>query len=155
MARYETEILVPRPPAEVFDYLAHFENVAEWDPGIVEAERLEADAAAAVEKGSRFRVVSSFLGSRTHLDYEVVEFEPGRRVVLEGRSDSAHAVDAIDVEPAEGGCLIRWRAEVTLKRLPALADPLFGLVFRWIGNSAVAGLRNTLGTLGSRPAGGD
>lgn len=38
--RLRKEIVVFRPAAEAFRYLAEFENAAEWDPGIAEATRL-------------------------------------------------------------------------------------------------------------------
>jgi len=40
MARYKASLDTPRPPDEVFAYLSDFSTTAEWDPGVVEAERL-------------------------------------------------------------------------------------------------------------------
>ena len=40
MARYNASVYSPRPPGEVFAYLSDFSTTAEWDPGVVEAERL-------------------------------------------------------------------------------------------------------------------
>jgi len=41
MALYTTSIDSSLSPSEAFAYMAAFENVAQWDPGVVEAQRLE------------------------------------------------------------------------------------------------------------------
>ena len=41
MARYRASIETPWPPDEVFTYLSGFSTSAGWDPGVVEAERLD------------------------------------------------------------------------------------------------------------------
>lgn len=149
MARYTASLVVPQPPEEVFAYLADFENVAEWDPGIAEAERLDPGP---VGPGTRFRVVSVFLGRRVGLQYAVTKYDPPHRVVLEGRGGSVAAVDTIACEPEAGGTRVTWDARLRLEGAagwlaPAL-DPLLGLAFRWIGNDAVRGLREKLGAAG-------
>jgi hypothetical protein len=40
MARYKASVDTPHPPGEVFAYLSDFSTTEEWDPGVLEAERL-------------------------------------------------------------------------------------------------------------------
>jgi hypothetical protein len=42
MARYTTSLETPRPPAEAFAYRSDFPTTKEWEPGVVEADRLGA-----------------------------------------------------------------------------------------------------------------
>ena len=79
MARYHATVETRRDANDAFTYLADFSSTAEWDPGVVEAERL---TEGPITVGATFRVVTSFLGRRIPLDYEITTLEPGRRVVL-------------------------------------------------------------------------
>src|SRR5579885_949274 len=92
VARYRTTIRSHRRAEETFEYLSNFATTSEWDPGVVEAERL---SNGPVELGSTFRVVASFLGRRVSLLYRIVEFEPGRRVVLRADAPMVRSVDEI------------------------------------------------------------
>jgi hypothetical protein len=40
MAHYTASIDTPRPPAETFAYLSDFSTTPQWDPGVVEAQRI-------------------------------------------------------------------------------------------------------------------
>ena len=42
MARYHATVESRSPAAETFGYLATFSNAAEWDPGVLAGERLDA-----------------------------------------------------------------------------------------------------------------
>ena len=53
MATYTDMISSPRPPEEVFDYMATFSNVAEWDPTAAEASQTASAAARGSAHGSR------------------------------------------------------------------------------------------------------
>ena len=44
MAHYTASVDTPRPLHEVFAYLSDFSTTREWDPGVVEAERLNGQA---------------------------------------------------------------------------------------------------------------
>ena len=53
MARYRATIDTPREREDVFAYIGDFSTTQEWDPGVVEAERLND---AAVGEGTEFRL---------------------------------------------------------------------------------------------------
>ena len=59
MATYRTSVSSPRPPADVFAYLARFSNAAHWDPGVSAAEDITAGPPAF---GSTYRLMVRFLG---------------------------------------------------------------------------------------------
>jgi carbon monoxide dehydrogenase subunit G len=143
MARYQASVETPRPRAEVFAYLSDFSSTAEWDPGVVEAERI---GDAPVREGTEFRLVASFLGRKTTLTYRVIEYDPPNAVTLRGENSTVVSLDRITFEPSDGGTRITYDADLALKGPFKLADPLLGLAFRRVGDHAVAGLCKTLGT---------
>ena len=142
MARYVATVEVPKPLEETFDYLADFANTRDWDPGVVETETL---VPGEPEVGSLYRVVAAFLGRRVELQYQIVELERPKRVLLEAHSGTVHSLDEISFEPTADGTRITYDARLRLKGLAGALDPLLGLVFRGIGDRAVAGLRRSLG----------
>ena len=54
MKQLHEVITVPRERAEAFRFTANFGLIDQWDPGVVESEKLTAGPA---REGSRFRVV--------------------------------------------------------------------------------------------------
>ena len=61
MARYIGHVTSPRPIEDVFDYLADFSDVRDWDPSAVESRALNGGGVA---EGLRYAVTSRFLGER-------------------------------------------------------------------------------------------
>ena len=140
--RLSRQIIVARPADDTFRYLAEFEHAAEWDPGIAEAKRL---TDGPVRVGTEFDVVALFRGKRQRFRYRVTELEDGRRIVLSGDGEKATSVDEIDVEPADSGSLITYTAEIKLKGVRRLAEPLLKPMLGKTADEALAGLKQTLG----------
>jgi hypothetical protein len=138
MARYVDAVDLPFSPIAAFDYLAGFEHTADWDPGVVEARRL--DPSAPLGRGSRFEVVAAFFGRRVPMVYEITVFEPPHRVVLRGTGGNAVSIDTISFTPIPNGTRVTWDARLELTGFARVADPLLQLAFQWIGARAVQGL---------------
>jgi carbon monoxide dehydrogenase subunit G len=147
MARYQASIEITWTPAEAFAYLSDFSTSAEWDPGVVEAERV---GAGAIGEGSEFRLVAEFLGRRTPLTYRIVEYEPPKAVTFVGENATVVSHDRITFAAIATGTRVTYDAELRLKGLVRLADPLLTLAFNRVGDRALAGLREAL----ERPADG-
>ena len=141
MARYVDAIDLPVPIGAAFDFLADFSRTAEWDPGVSSAERLDAGR---IRRGSRFRIVVSFLGRHFPLDYEIAEMDRPRRLVLAGGDRSLRAVDEITFVERPGGTRISYEAQLELSGVRRLADPLLHLLFQRVGRLAVRGLRERM-----------
>ena len=103
MARYIGTVTTTRASEEVFDYLANFSSVAEWDPGVREAYPVDAGGA---RLGTRFKVIARFLGRDVPLVYRTVEVERPHRVVLEAATGNVVSRDEISFRPAPDGG--RW-----------------------------------------------
>lgn len=139
MANYTTTIPVTTSPEATFDDLADFTNAKEWDPGIVEAKRLD-DGPIGV--GSRFAVTVAFYGKRIVLEYRIDEYDRPRRLVLRADNKKVRSVDVITVSPrAEGGADLTYDATITLRGPMKLLDKGLALAFKNIGDKAAAGLR--------------
>ena len=142
MAHYNASVDTSRPPDEMFAYLSDFSSTQEWDPGVIEAERL---GDAPVREGTEFRLLAGFLGRKTPLTYRIVEYDPPNAVTFRGESSTVVSLDRITFEPSDGGTRITYDADLALKGPFKLADPLLGVAFKRVGARALAGLRRTLG----------
>jgi carbon monoxide dehydrogenase subunit G len=141
MAHYNASLDTPRPPEEMFAYLSDFSTTAEWDPGVIEAERLGEEP---VREGTEFRLLARFLGRKTPLTYRIVEYDPPTAVTFRGESPTVVSLDRITFEPSNGGTRITYDADLTLNGALKLADPLLRLAFKRVGARALAGLRSAL-----------
>jgi uncharacterized protein YndB with AHSA1/START domain len=74
-----TEVTIGRPPAVVAAYAADPSNAPRWYANI---DSVEWRTEPPVQLGSRVAFVARFLGRRLEYTYEVVELEPGARLVM-------------------------------------------------------------------------
>ena len=138
MARYRATVTTDWSPRQTFNYMADFANSAEWDPGVVSAEKLTDDP---LRVGARFDLVAAFLGREIDLTYETIELEAPRRVVLRAKSGTVVSLDAMTFEPtASDGTAVTYDADLRLKGAFRVADPLLRLAFRRIGDRARDGI---------------
>jgi carbon monoxide dehydrogenase subunit G len=146
MARYRATVDTPRELEDVFAYLIDFSTTREWDPGVLDAERLND---AAVGEGTEFRLVTEFLGRKTSLIYRIVEYDPPRAVTFRGENATVISNDRIIFEAVGHGTRIAYDADLALKGPLRIADPLLGLAFNRVGDRALAGLRHKLSAMRS------
>ena len=141
MPRYHATAQSRSPAAETFGYLATFSNAAEWDPGVLAGEQLDAGPPRA---GSRFRLKVPFLGARMSLTYEVTRFVPDREVRLRAANALLRSTDRIAVTSAANGSTVCYDAEVGLRGPLQVLDPLLRPGFRVVAERAAAGLVDAL-----------
>ncbi len=142
MPRVSKTVTLPRKPGEVFDYLANFENTAEWDPGVAKATKT---SDGPVGLGSTFDLVANFRGRQIPVTYEVTVYEPDSRVVLVGRNKQFTGTDDIGVSPDGDGTRVSWNADFQMEGFAKLFQPFLGGVFEKISAEAMEGLEATLG----------
>ena len=150
MASYTATVPSTQPAGEVFDYLADFRSVAEWDPSITESTHTNDGEPAQV--GAQYHVVTEMLGRETGLDYEVVELDRPRKIVLRGENSSAVSTDTITVAPAGTGCEVTYEAVIELKGARRVADPAMSVALGRLGSKAQQGLREKLNPDGDAAA---
>jgi hypothetical protein len=143
MASYAATVSSTRPPTEVFAYLADFRSVADWDPSVTSAVHINGNDPIAV--GATFRVTTKTTLSAVVLDYTTIELRPPGRIVLRGENNSMVSLDTIVIrDDGRGGAEVVYDAQIELKGVRKLADPLLALAFKRLGDKARDGLREQL-----------
>jgi uncharacterized protein YndB with AHSA1/START domain len=74
-----TEIVIRRPPADVAAYAANPSNAPTW---YVSIKTVDWKTEPVVRTGARAAFVAEFLGRTLAYTYEIVEFIPGKRLVM-------------------------------------------------------------------------
>jgi len=139
MASYRTTVACGRSADDVFSYLSDFSSVSEWDPSISSAEHSSSGDPRTV--GATFHVVTG----KVVLDYATLELQRPGRIVLRGENNSMISLDTITIaDRSDGGCEVTYAAELELKGLRKLADPVLQLAFKRLGDKARDGLRAKL-----------
>ena len=125
MARYRTTVTTAEAPAEAFAYLARFSNAADWDPGVRRAEALTAGPPAL---GSTYRLVVTFLGLSTPVEYRIEEIDVPTRVVLHAENAAIRSTDVIEVAPEpSGGSRVDYEANLNTKGAFVVFSPVIAL----------------------------
>lgn len=145
MPTYRTSFTTATARSVAFDHLSRFSSAAEWDPGVVHARDL---TPGPVVVGSRFEIVTSFLGRSVPLVYEVRQLEHAELVVLQAENATIRSTDTIRfAETTDGATSITYTAVLETKGITRLFDPFLALAFRRIGDRAAAGLRTAVDAL--------
>ena len=127
-----------------FEHIGDFANIDKWDPGVVSATKA---TEGEVGVGTAYDLVLSYRGRRLEMQYVITEFNPGHKIVLEGRGSRVHAIDVIDFVDENGGTLITYTADLSLTGLGRFFEPLLAARLRKIGSDAVAGMREWIAEL--------
>jgi len=141
VAHYHAGIHSPVDPPTAFAYLGRFDRATEWDPSVSEGAMLTDEPVA---RGSRFRLVTRFLGRPLALEYEVIEHEIPTRIVLQAETGAFRSTDTITFRADDAGTLVDYDAVLEPKGLTRLAGPLLDAWFRRVADRAAAGLRTRL-----------
>ena len=137
MARYVTKVRTSRAADEVFAYMADLRNLVDWDPGVKGAVLVDGEA------GSEHAVVDVTV-SGTTLRYTTTGFEPSTMLVVRAESSTLVSIDRVAVLDEGDSRVVTYDAELHLKGVLKVADPLLGVAFRRIGDRAANGLRRVL-----------
>ena len=144
MAHYQAEIVANTNSEHTFAYLSRFDSAAEWDPGVESAEMLTPEPVAV---GSRFLLNCRVAGRTIPLEYEIVVYEPHRRVVLRAENAYIRSTDTITFADEGSGSRVVYDAVLESRKARWLFEPLLGIVFGRLGDRAAAGLTRVLTTV--------
>jgi carbon monoxide dehydrogenase subunit G len=115
------EIVVERPPAEVFAFLADAENDRAWRPGVLDIERVSGDGPGA---GARYRQgVKGPGGRRIDADVETTAYEPDRLVGFRATAGPVRPEGRYELAPAGGGTRVRFALQAELRGLKVAMAP--------------------------------
>lgn len=99
------EIVVSRPPAEVFAFIEDARNRPRWDDS-VESEELTSPEPIGVGTTVRTRLRS--MGREYEYTWEVVEHVPPRRMTIESTSGPFATTLAFQLDAREGGTWVEF-----------------------------------------------
>jgi uncharacterized protein YndB with AHSA1/START domain len=115
------EVVVERPPAEVFAFLADAENDTAWRPGVLDIARVSGDGPGA---GARYRQgVKGPGGRRVDADVETTAYEPDRLIGFRGTAGPVRPEGRYELAPADGGTRVRFALAAELRGLKVAMAP--------------------------------
>jgi len=122
MQRVERRAVLGAPPAEVFAYLADLDNLADWQSGVVTAQRSEGE----MRMGSTALVVRELMGQRMEAPLTVVEHDPPGRLAISTEVSGVRALATLDLTPAEDGSAtdLGFAMEIRGSMLTAFMEPM-------------------------------
>ena len=105
-------------PDEVTDFLLDHRNELRWNPEMQSVERLDGGP---LGPGARFLDTARVGGRRVHVTVVLLDHEPGRLVRFSGDTSTMDLCTTYAVQPAEGGALLDFAFEATLRGAARLA----------------------------------
>lgn len=141
MTRLHEQIITQTPIEAAFAYVADFNNIEHWDPGVAESAQIGSDP---IGIGTRFNLLAVFGNRRIPMVYTITEFDPPNRVVLVGDGSTLTAVDEITFAAVPQGTAITYTADLAFKGVMRFVAPLLGSVLKGVGRKAVTGMAAAL-----------
>jgi uncharacterized protein YndB with AHSA1/START domain len=116
MVTNEHELMINRPPEQIFPLIADLNHWGRWHAGAGEVEKT---SPGPVGVGTTWRVSGEVQGQRLTITLEVTGYEVNRHFTFKTTSGPIEAEDRFTLEPVNGGTRLKLRM-----RLPAeIADP--------------------------------
>jgi uncharacterized membrane protein len=121
MIRYDSSVTIGRPAAEVFAMIAEPGRMDEWT-GMADSRWLTPGPHGA---GSRIAATMPLGPFRRTVEWEVTDFQPGRRFAVRSlRGGPMDWTGVYELEPADGGTVVRSRGEVQPNGLLRVLEPM-------------------------------
>ncbi|HUE85219.1 MAG TPA: SRPBCC family protein [Vicinamibacterales bacterium] len=142
MVDVTTDILIERPPGVVSAFACDPANAPLWYGNI---KRVEWQSEPVVVVGARVAFVAEFLGKRLQYTYEVVEFEPGERLVMRA-ADGPFPMETIYTfeETREGQTQMTLRNHGEPSGMSRLMTPMIATAMRSANTKDLAKLKEIL-----------
>jgi uncharacterized protein YndB with AHSA1/START domain len=114
------EIVIARPPQDVFRFLADPENDPQWRSGVRDLERISGSGV-----GARYaQGVKGPRGRRIAADIEITELEPASAIAFQTITGPVRPRGRYLLAPADGGTRVRFELEAKLGGLKRLMAPM-------------------------------
>lgn len=116
MAHATHSVTIDRPVDAVFAYVADGEKCPEWRPGVLDIRRTAGDGVGATYAQG----VKGPMGRRIAADYEITQFEPGRRIEFQTVAGPVRPHGRYDFEAAGTGTRLTFSLDAELGGLRKL-----------------------------------
>jgi uncharacterized protein YndB with AHSA1/START domain len=115
------EILIDRPAADVFAFVADSENDAAWRPGVLDITRVSGERPGV---GARYRQgVKGPGGRRIDADIETTAYEPDRLIAFRTTAGPVRPVGRYEISPQNGATRVRFALEAERRGLKVAMAP--------------------------------
>lgn len=141
MIQLKESIHVKRDIRSVFSYVSDFSHIQEWDPGVVSSRKAGSGETGV---GSVYDLVLKFGPSRPEMTYRILEYQPFKRVVLQGQAESFSATDTILFEETSGGTQIFYQADIRFSGTGKYLEFFMAPILKRVGRNAMSGLERKL-----------
>lgn len=140
MQRVERTARIPAPPTEVFAYLANLDNLAEWQSGIVSAERADSGP---MRVGSSARVTRELMGQRLAVPLTVTDYEAPDRLGIASEVSGVKAAAMLELSPADDGAAtdLAFAMEIRGSGMTSFMEPMIASAARGDIESSLQRLR--------------
>ena len=139
--RVEVDIQIDRPTDEVFAYLSNFENNPSWQKGM-DSCTITSDGEFGV--GSTYDQVAHMANRQILSSFEVIDYQPGRRVKATTTKSSFPITFTRVVDPHEGGSRVRAIIEGDATGFFKLLSPVINVMVRRSINADYERLKHLL-----------
>jgi uncharacterized membrane protein len=120
MSEASNSVTIGRAPADVFAFLADGTNGPAWRSGVLDVSLKSGQGQGAVyEQG-----VKGPFGRRVSADYEITDYQPGRRLAFRAVSGPVRPEGSYDLEPVEGGTRVTFSLRCSPAGIKKLMTPM-------------------------------
>lgn len=120
MIKVERSVIIDRPLAAVFGFVADQTNSPRWQSGVLDVRRTTEGPPGI---GTRHTVVRKFLGHRWEADNECVEYDPNRRVSWKSTAGPVEFAAGYLTEATTGGTRLTSWIEMQPNGFGGLTEP--------------------------------
>lgn len=126
MARIESSILVHKTVDDTFLFLNTRESHLKFIPRITEFNQTSSGIFGQV--GATLRGVLRYFGLDIPVDYEIIEYQPNKRLAMKGKMGPVLFKDGYVLSQENDGTRITFWLELTMTGITILFQPLAGLI---------------------------
>jgi uncharacterized protein YndB with AHSA1/START domain len=113
-------VQIARPSAEVFEFLSDGTNDLKWRDAVLDVARKSGQGTGAIyEQG-----VKGPFGRRVPADYEITEYEPGKRIAFRAIAGPVRPEGSYELEPVDGGTRVTFELRCTPSGFAKLMTPM-------------------------------
>jgi uncharacterized membrane protein len=139
---------IERSAADVFDFIADFENNPKWQGGM---RACRWTSAGPIGVGSTYVQEASFLGRSIETSFRVTEYEPGRTISIESIKSTfpiqvTRSVEPIDAKRCRVSAHVRGQPKGIVKLLSGMAKSMiakdYEVLKRLLENAGTATMKH-------------
>lgn len=141
MITTEKTVTIEKPVAEVFRFMADFENDPAWRD---EIDKIHHVGGPPTGEGAQYRQEIMWSGKKAETTFRVTEYRENGHIAFAGESGDVHASGRYDFMSQHGATQVKVRGEVDLTDVLDVAEDVIGDVVRKTGEQDLENLKQIL-----------